>query len=114
MAHPTPQGTDKVVWAYAYQIDPPRPESQLGDLRHLLEREQASARLDIHTWQARLVVEDHVTHILVVSDTPAQDRHINRSVERELKRVNAAFSVTVPLAIADAPAPDDDDSLVTP
>jgi len=114
MEHPTtPQGAERVVWAYAYQIDPPRPESQLGDVRHLLDQEQASATIDIRPWQARLVLEAHVTHILVVSDSPAQDRHINRSVEAELKRLNAPFTITVPLAICNTPASPDDESLVT-
>lgn len=105
MAHATtPEGAERLVWAYAYRIESPRPEAQLGDVRRLLEREQAEAGLGTRVWQARLVLDALVTHVLVVSDDPAQDRHVNRCVEAELKRLHASFSITAPLAIPHASA----------
>jgi hypothetical protein len=46
-----------------------------------------------------LVVEEQVTHILVVSDSPNQDLEVNRKLEAELKRLDAAFVITTPLEL---------------
>jgi hypothetical protein len=97
---PTPR-SKKNLWAYAYEIVPPQPEDRLRTISALLDRERADARDRARTWESRVVVEDHVTHILVVSDSPQQDLEVNRRVEAELRDLRAGFSVTAPMAVAD-------------
>ena len=86
------------LWAYAYRIVPPQPSRRLGPIRALLKDETAAARGGARTWSGRLVLERHATHILIVSDAPGRNQSINRLLEAELERLEAAFSVTEPLA----------------
>ena len=65
------------VWAYGYQISPALARGRLGGIENLVEEGHASAKLGARTWQGRLVVEEQITHILVVSDSPDQDLEIN-------------------------------------
>jgi hypothetical protein len=102
--HPTSgknKRNEKDVWAYAYQIVPPQPEERLQTIRALLDREAMEAKTRARTWEGRLVAEEHVTHILVVSDSPEQDLEVNRRVEAALRLLEAGFSVTVPMAVRD-------------
>jgi hypothetical protein len=89
------------LWAYAYRIAPPQPSRRLGRVRSLLKDETAAARGGGRTWAGRLVLERLATHILIVSDAPGRTHSINRLLEAELARLNATFSVTEPLAVAD-------------
>ena len=68
-------------------------------VRGLLEAEQADARLQAGTFEARFVLERHVTDILVVTDNPDQERDVNQRLAAELKQMDVAFTVTVPLAV---------------
>jgi hypothetical protein len=102
----------KPVWAYAYQILPPQAEDRLHMIKTLLDQENADAQRAARTWAGRVVVEQQVTHILVVSDSPEQNHDVNRRLEAQLKDLNAGFSLTVPIAVAneravvaDTPAP---------
>lgn len=70
-------------------------------IRTLLDDEKSNAKLAARTWEGRFLVEERVTHILVVSDSPDQDLEVNRRLEAELRKLEAGFSVTVPLAVAD-------------
>jgi len=88
------------LWAYAYQIVPAQPSSRLGTIRTLLKDETAAARGGARAWSGRLVLERRATHILIVSDAPGRDDSINRQLEAELERLDAAFFVTEPLAVA--------------
>jgi len=88
------------LWAYAYQIVPPQPSRRLGTIRALLKDAMAAARGGACTWSGRLVLERRATHILIVSDAPGRNHSINRQLEAELERLDAAFSVTEPLAVA--------------
>ncbi len=97
--HATLEGDKKSVWAYAYQIVPPQPAERLDTIRALLDREAMDARTRARTWEGRLVAEEHVTHILVVSDSAEQDLEVNQRVEAELRDLEADFSVTVPMAV---------------
>jgi hypothetical protein len=97
--HATPESGRKAVWAYAYQIVPPQPEDRLHAIRGLLDREAMDARTRARTWEGRLVAEEHVTHILIVSDSPEQDLEVNHKVEAELRNLEAGYSVTVPMAV---------------
>jgi hypothetical protein len=90
----------KSLWAYVYQIVPPQPLSRLSTIRTLLQDETAAARGSTHTWSGRLVLERRATHILIVSDAPGRNQSITRRLEAELERLDAAFSVTEPLAVA--------------
>ena len=97
-------GPAKPLWAYAYQIVPPQPEHRLTDVQALLVRQHAEAKRDAQTWEGRFVQEQQVTHILVVSDSPDQDRESNRRLEEALGKLQASFVLTAPLAVTD-PAP---------
>ncbi len=88
------------LWAYAYEIVPPQPSRRLGTIRTLLKDETAAARGGARTWSGRLVLERRATHILIVSDARGRDHPINRRLEAELERLDVAFSVTEPLAVA--------------
>jgi hypothetical protein len=92
-------------WAYAYQIVPPQPEDRLRAVKALLDHERAQARREERTWEGRLILEQQVTHILVVTDNPDQEMDVNRRLEAELRGAQAAFALTVPMAVADEPVP---------
>ena len=90
----------KSLWAYAYQIVPPQPSRRLGTIRTLLKDEMAAAHGGARIWSGRLVLERGATHILIVSDDArGRDHPINRRLEAELERLEAAFFVTEPLAV---------------
>jgi hypothetical protein len=93
------------LWAYAYEIVLPHAEDQLNAIRTLLETEHSEAQRAARTWTGKLVCEQPVTHILVVSDSPDQRREVNRRLERRLKQLKVEFSLTVPMALADDEAP---------
>jgi len=88
------------LWAYAYQIVPAQPSRRLGTIRTLLKDETAAARGGARAWSGRVVQERRATHILIVSDAPGRNHAINRQLEAELERLDAAFCVTEPLAVA--------------
>jgi hypothetical protein len=93
--------TKPVIWAYTYKIDPPQPPERLNAIKDLLDRESAAARTRAATWEARLVVDERISHILVLSDTPDLSSEANRRLELELKGLQAAYSLTVPMAVGD-------------
>jgi hypothetical protein len=87
--------------AYAYEIVPPQPFTRLGAIRAILKDGAAAARAGARTWAGRLVLEQRATHILIVSDAPGRNLAIEQRLEAELARLDARFSVTGPLAVAD-------------
>jgi hypothetical protein len=91
----------KTVWAYAYQILPPQPAARLHAIKSLLDHAHTEAQRDARTWTGRVVVEDQVTHILIVTDSPEQNHEVNRRLEAKLLELNAGFSITAPIAVAD-------------
>lgn len=91
----------KTIWAYAYQILPPRGAKRLHAIKVLLDNAHTDAQRAGRTWSGRVVVEEQVTHILIVSDSPAQNHEANRRLEAKLQELNAGFSITVPVAVAD-------------
>ena len=93
------------LWVYAYEIVPPQPSKRLDRIRALLEGENLAALSAPGAWAGRLILEPKVMHILIVSDTPVQNREINSKLEAELERLKADFSVTEPLVIGNAPEP---------
>ena len=95
--------SDKTVWAYAYQILPPQSAERVRAIQTLLDREHVDARRESRTWAGRIVLEPKVTLILIVSDTPAQDREINDRLAAEVTLLQAAMLITTPLAVVDDP-----------
>lgn len=91
----------KTIWAYAYQILPPQPAARLHAIRALLDHAHLEAQIGERTWTGRVVVEEQLTHILIVSDSPEQNHDVNRRLEAKLQELNAGFSITVPIAVAD-------------
>jgi hypothetical protein len=89
------------IWAYGYEISPPMPSARMRSLERLLESERSNAKREARTWSSRFVVDERVTHILVVSDSADQGLDINRKLELELARLNAAYSVSPPVPVAD-------------
>jgi len=102
MMNPRDQGPmPPAVWSYGYEILPALSRDRLRSLEELLDEEHLLAKQNRRTWTGRFVVEEQVTHLLVVSDTPDQELEVNRRVEGELKRLTAAYSITSPVEIAD-------------
>ena len=91
----------KTIWAYAYQILPPQGAERLHPIKTLLDHAHTEAQRGERTWTGRVVVEEQITHILIVSDSPEQDEAVNRRLEAKLLELNAGFSITAPIAVAD-------------
>lgn len=89
----------KTIWAYTYRVVPPQTAARLDKVQSLIDEERRDAKLRSATWEGRLVVDERVAHILVLSDTPDLDRDVNRRIEAELRELDAGFSVTVPMAV---------------
>lgn len=110
MANDSPPSGPRPTWAYAYEIAPPQPKERLRALKKMLARARREPGAD-PGWHARLVVETRVTHILVVSDTPAQDLAANQRLEAELRGLEIGYRLTAPMAVDDDPS---DPPLVIP
>jgi len=93
------------TWTYAYEIVPPQAEERLGTIKTLLAHEHWDAQRGARTWVGRVVLEQRVTHILVVSDGPEQDREVNRRLEAALRELEVGFSITAPLAVVEDSTP---------
>jgi hypothetical protein len=87
------------LWAYAYRVTPAPPLEGLGRLRHVLNEENAAAFEHARAWAAQLILEQRSAQILVVSDSPSQTRAVNHRLEGELKRLDALYRVTDPVAV---------------
>jgi hypothetical protein len=94
-----PKDVPPTLWAYAYEVVPLQPSSEWSALRALLDEEHEAAAREGRRWTGKLVYKQLVTHLLVVSDHPDQDRDINRRVEECLKAIRPGFVVTVPKAL---------------
>ena len=103
MLRKKPAKPAKSIWAYAYQIVPPQTEHRLRTIKILLDAEHQDARSEARTWTGRLVFDPLITHLLVVSDDPEQDRDVNRKLEARLKVLKATFLITAPLAVPNRP-----------
>jgi hypothetical protein len=91
----------KTVWAYAYLILPRQSEDRLRRIRTLLDEEHWSAERGARVWTGRVLQGRRNTDILVVTDSPRQDREVNRRLEGQLEELNAAFWLTAPMSVAD-------------
>lgn len=95
------------LWAYGYQMIPPRAEHRMKVIRALLDEENSKAKRDARNWTARLVTEQQVTHLLIVSDNPEMDREISRKLEARLRALEVKFSVTLPMQVGDGIDPEE-------
>src|SRR2546430_16726048 len=86
-------------WAYAYQLDPPQPEPRFAKLKILLRRARLAAQRDGRVWTGKIVMEAHITHILVVTDAPDEGRAVDRAIDAELKRLTMGFAITRPARV---------------
>jgi hypothetical protein len=89
----------KVLWAYVYQIVTLQPWTRLGTIRTLLNNETAASRSAARSWAGRLLLDRNTMRILIVGDSPEQNREVNRRLETQLKNVGAGYSITAPMAI---------------
>jgi hypothetical protein len=86
----------KARWVYAYELNPPQPEPRFRKIKALLHRAQLAAQRGGRLWTGRIVLETNITHILVVTDNPAQVPDVDRAIEAELKQLNMDFALTGP------------------
>ena len=89
----------RTIWAYRYRLMPPQTPDRLHKIKALLAQESREAARRKGVWQGRVVVEDRASHILVLSDSPDLDLQVNQRLEDALRAIDAAFAVTVPLAV---------------
>ena len=87
-------------WAYAYQLTPPQPEPRLAKVKTLLRRARLAAQRDGRLWTGQIVMEAHITHILVVTDAPDEVRTVDRAIDAELKRLKMDFAITGPARVS--------------
>jgi len=87
-------------WAYAYLLDPPQPEPRFAKVKTLLRRARLAARRDGRLWTGRIVMEAHITHILVVTDARDEVRAADRAIDAELKRLKMGFAITAPARVS--------------
>ena len=86
-------------WAYAYQLNPPQPEPRFAKVRMLLRRARLAAQRDGRLWTGQIVMESHITHILVVTDAPDEVHTVDRAIDAELKRLKMGFAITGPARV---------------
>jgi len=87
-------------WAYAYQLNPPQPEPRFAKVKMLLRRARLAAQRDGRLWTGQIVMESHITHILVVTDVPDGVRAVDRAIDVELKRLKMGFAITGPAMVS--------------
>jgi hypothetical protein len=100
---------EEPLWAYAYQLLPPRATDRMSRILALVQKENADALGNARTWTARLIAEQQVTHVLVLSDSPDLARGVNRRLEATLRELDVRFTVTLPMRVdepTDGPSPD--------
>jgi hypothetical protein len=90
---------EEPLWAYAYQLLPPRATDRMSTILELVDQENADALRNARAWTARLVAEPQVTHVLVLSDSPELDHDMNRRLEARLRELDVRFTVTLPMRV---------------
>ena len=87
-------------WAYAYQLNPPQPEPRFAKVKLLLRRAGQAAQREGRLWTGQIIMEAHITHILVVTDDPHEVRTIDQAIDAELKRLKMDFAITGPARVS--------------
>jgi len=80
---------------------PPWTEARLTTISTLLDLERVNAKRETRTWVGRIVAGQRATHILVVCDSPEQNRPVNARLEAELKALKLVVWLTVPMPVVD-------------
>lgn len=96
-------GESASLWAYGYELAPPVARIRLKGMQSILDEGHTEARRRAQIWEGRFINGEYITHILVVSGTPARDGAINRRLEAELTRLDAGFSVSTPVEVGHDP-----------
>lgn len=94
-------GSPKTLWAYGYEILPSQGADPMKEIGTLLSKEHENAKRGERVWAGRLVREQRITHIMVVSDSPDQTGEINKLIENRLEELNAGYFLSAPLAVVD-------------
>ncbi len=100
-----PNPAENTLWAYAYEIVPSQAEDRLRAIQALLDEEHLNAKRNARNRGSRVVLEEKITHILVVTDSPDQKLEVNRRLEGELRKLRAGFAITVPMEVGDDATP---------
>ncbi|HYT64002.1 MAG TPA: hypothetical protein VEL50_08870 [Gemmatimonadales bacterium] len=87
-------------WAYAYQLNPPQPEPRFARVKLLLRRAGQAAQREGRLWTGQIIMEAHITHILVVTDDPHEVRTIDQAIDAELKRLKMDFAIKGPARVS--------------
>ncbi len=87
-------------WAYAYQLNPPQPEPRFAKVKLLLRRAGQAAQREGRLWTGQIIMEAHITHILVVTDDPHEVRTIDQAIDAELKRLKMDFAIKGPARVS--------------
>jgi len=87
-------------WAYAYQLNPPQPEPLFAKVKMLLRRAGQAAQREGRLWTGQIIMEAHITHILVVTDDPHEVRTIDQAIDAELKRLKMDFAIKGPARVS--------------
>lgn len=101
----------RTLWAYGYEIIPAQGDDPMKEIGAILSEEHENAKRTGHVWAGRMVREQRVTHIMVVSNSPDQAGRVNRRIESRLEKLKAGYSLSAPMAVMDddsaqPPAPD--------
>ena len=88
------------LWAYGYELIPPHREDRMTAIQRLIEEEDGEARRNGRNWTARMVTEEQVTHLLIVSASSEVDLEINQKLEAALKTMGIDYQVTIPMPFA--------------
>ncbi len=87
-------------WAYAYQLNPPQPEPRFAKVKLLLRRAGQAAQREGRLWTGQIIMEAHITHILVVTDDPHEVRAIDQAIDAELKHLKMDFAIKGPARVS--------------
>jgi hypothetical protein len=94
---------DRPLWAYGYELTPPVSRERFEAIKALLRAGHEEAELASQVWEGRLINGDKITHVLVVSSTPAQDLAVNERLESEFLRLKAPFTRTTSIEVIPPP-----------
>src|SRR5437899_1038454 len=97
---PQKRSQASMSWAYAYQLNPPQPEPRFAKVKALLRRARQAAQRDGRLWTGQMVMEAHITHILVVTDDPHEVRAIDQAIDAELKHLKMDFAIKGPARVS--------------
>lgn len=90
---------ERTLWVHGYEMIPPHQAERMAAIRGLLDQENSGAARQDRNWTARLVTEETVTHVLIVTASPDENRDINQRLESQMRALGFSFHVSVPMPI---------------